>query len=101
MKGDEMCMALPMRVLSVEGLVACCEAKGIEREVNLFQVQHESLRPGDHVLVHAGLAIQKLSEAQAAEAWALFDQILAALESADVAWSAPGVAQLPRAGARS
>ena len=40
-------------------------------------MQDEALEPGDHILVHVGYAIQKVSEQEAAESWALFDEILA------------------------
>ena len=56
-----MCLAVPMKVTSVDGYQCTCEAKGIEREVSLFMLQHEELAPGDHVLVHVGYAIQKVS----------------------------------------
>ena len=70
-----MCLAVPMRVKSVDGFAAVCEAKGIEREVSLFMVQDEAVTAGDHVLVHVGSAIQKVSEEDARLAWELFDQI--------------------------
>lgn len=70
-----MCLAVPMKVRSVDGFNAVCEAKGIEREVSLFMLQGEELAPGDHVLVHVGYAIQKVSEEDARSAWELFDQI--------------------------
>jgi len=70
-----MCLAVPMRVRSVDGFNAVCEAKGIEREVSLFMLQGEETAPGDHVLVHVGYAIQKVSEEEARSAWELFDQI--------------------------
>jgi hydrogenase expression/formation protein HypC len=70
-----MCLAVPMKVRSVDGFNAVCEAKGIEREVSLFMLQGEEVAPGDHVLVHVGYAIQKVSEEDARSAWELFDQI--------------------------
>lgn len=70
-----MCLAVPMRIKTVDGFAAVCEAKGIEREVSLFMLQGEDLAPGDHVLVHVGYAIQKVSEEDARSAWELFDQI--------------------------
>jgi len=73
-----MCLAVPMRITAVNGYQCTCEARGIEREVSLFMLQHETLEPGDHVLVHVGYAIQKVSEDEAAESWALFDEVLAA-----------------------
>ena len=70
-----MCLAVPMMVRSVDGFNAVCEAKGIEREVSLFMLQGDAVAPGDHVLVHVGYAIQKVSEEEARSAWELFDQI--------------------------
>ena len=72
-----MCLAVPMKITAIDGYQCTCEAKGIEREVSLFMLQHEQIEPGDHVLVHVGYAIQKVSEQDAADSWALFDEILA------------------------
>ena len=71
-----MCLAVPMKITKIDGFQCTCEAKGIEREVSLFMLQDEGLAPGDHVLVHVGYAIQKVSEEEAAESWALFDEVL-------------------------
>jgi hydrogenase expression/formation protein HypC len=38
-------------------------------------LQGEEIAPGDHVLVHVGYAIQKVSEEEARLAWELFDEI--------------------------
>jgi hydrogenase expression/formation protein HypC len=66
-----------MKITAVDGYQCTCEAKGIEREVSLFMLQHEQIEPGDHILVHVGYAIQKVSEQDAADSWALFDEVLA------------------------
>ena len=71
-----MCLAVPMRVASIEGLSARCEAKGIWRDVSLFLIQHETVAPGDHVMVHVGYAIQKVTETEAESAWELYEGIL-------------------------
>ncbi len=73
-----MCLAVPMEIKKIDGFQCVCEARGIEREVSLFMLQGEPLAPGDHVLVHVGYAIQKVTEQEAAESWKLFDEILAA-----------------------
>lgn len=73
-----MCLGIPMRIQSIEGFVARCEAKGIERDVSLFMMQGEALAPGDYVVVHVGYAIQKVTPQDARTAWDLFDQMLAA-----------------------
>lgn len=72
-----MCLAIPMRIVDIEGFVARCEAKGIERSVSLFLMQHEPLSPGDIVMVHVGYAIQRMSEEDARSAWELYDEMLA------------------------
>ena len=71
-----MCLAVPMRVAEIAGLNARCEAKGIWRDVSLFLLQHEAVEPGDHVIVHVGYAIQKVTEAEARNAWELYDEML-------------------------
>ena len=73
-----MCLGIPMRIVEVGELTARCDAKGIRRDVSLFLLQHEQLVPGDHVIVHVGYAIQKISEQEAQSAWELFDTMLAA-----------------------
>ncbi|MCJ7557726.1 MAG: HypC/HybG/HupF family hydrogenase formation chaperone [Gammaproteobacteria bacterium] len=73
-----MCLAVPMQVRSVDGFNASCEAMGVHRDVSLFMLQGESIEPGDHLLVHVGYAIKKVSAEDAQEAWKLFDEILAA-----------------------
>ena len=70
-----MCLAVPMQIKSIDGFNATCEAKGIEREVSLFMLQGEEIGVGDHVLVHVGYAIQKVSEEDARLTWELFDEI--------------------------
>ena len=73
-----MCLAVPMKIESIDGFQCTCAARGIEREVSLFLLQGEDIALGDHVLVHVGYAIQKISADDAAESWELFDQVLAA-----------------------
>lgn len=73
-----MCLGIPMRVVERQDFTARCEAKGIERSVSLFLLQHEDIAPGDHVMVHVGYAIQKMSEAEARSTWELLDEMLGA-----------------------
>jgi hydrogenase expression/formation protein HypC len=71
-----------MCVQEMQGLTARCEAKGIERTVSLFLLQHEPIAVGDLVLVHVGYAIQKIGADDARAAWALYDEMLAAADAA-------------------
>lgn len=71
-----MCLAVPMRIKSIDGFRAICEAKGIEREVSLFMLQGEDVSLGDHVMVHVGYAIQKVTAQEAQSTWDLLDEVL-------------------------
>lgn len=71
-----MCLGIPMQIKTLDGFNARCEAKGVEREVSLFMLQHEALAAGDFVIVHVGYAIQKVSEEAAASAWQVYDEML-------------------------
>jgi hydrogenase expression/formation protein HypC len=72
-----MCLGIPMQIKQIDGFNARCEAKGVEREVSLFMLQHEPLDEGDFVVVHVGYAIQKVSAEEAATAWDIYDEMLA------------------------
>lgn len=75
-----MCLGIPMRVVEIDGFAARCEARGEERTVSLLLVQGEPIAVGDHVMVHLGQVLQTMTEDEAREAWALYDEILAAAD---------------------
>ncbi|MFB1487164.1 MULTISPECIES: HypC/HybG/HupF family hydrogenase formation chaperone [unclassified Thiocapsa] len=79
-----MCLGIPMQIQSVDGFLACCTAKGAEREVNLFMLQDETIGVGDYVVVHLGHAISRMSEEEAVAAWEIYDAILAAQDGGRV-----------------
>ena len=70
-----------MRIVAVDGFIAHCEAKGVQRDISLFMLQHEPVVPGDFVMVHVGYAIQKMTEEEALSAWELYDEVLGADDS--------------------
>ena len=72
-----MCLGIPMQIKSIDGFVANCEAKGVQREVSLFMLQDEDFRIDDFVVVHVGYAIQKITPAEARTAWDMYDLMLA------------------------
>jgi len=67
-----------MQIKAIDGYTARCEAKGVERDVNLFMMQDEALAIDDYVVVHVGYAIQKITPEEARTAWELYDQMLEA-----------------------
>ena len=70
-----MCLAIPMQITHIDGFMARCAARGVLREVSLFLLQDESIQIGDHVLIHVGYAIQKISAEEALSTWELLDQM--------------------------
>ena len=64
-----------MQILSIDGHLARCHAKGVEREVSLFMLADDSIQVGDYVMVHVGYAIQKIETAEARTAWELYDRM--------------------------
>ncbi len=72
-----MCLGIPMQIVAIDGFIARCEAKGVEREVNLLLLQHENLKPQDYVVVQTGYAVQKVTPQEARSTWEIYDRILA------------------------
>ena len=60
-----MCIAIPLRVVSIEGDMAVGEVDGIERDVSVMMTPDAKV--GDYVIVHAGFAIQILDQKEAEE----------------------------------
>ncbi|ALG66965.1 HypC/HybG/HupF family hydrogenase formation chaperone [Beggiatoa leptomitoformis] len=71
-----MCLGIPMQIMEINGFNARCQAKGIERDVNLFMLQHELPLVGEYVMVHVGYALQTMTEQDAQTTWELLDEIL-------------------------
>jgi hydrogenase expression/formation protein HypC len=68
-----MCLALPMRVLSIDGQMATIAAEGLEQRASLALVPGAGV--GDWVLVHAGYAISVLDDQEARETLALLAEL--------------------------
>ena len=54
-----MCVGLPARVVTIKNGMALVDASGAKREVSAELMDH--LDPGDYVMVHAGMAIAKIT----------------------------------------
>ncbi len=68
-----MCLAVPVRVLEIDGVKALVELGGLARQASMMLVP--DIQVGDYVLLHAGFAIQKLDEREAEETIRLFAEI--------------------------
>lgn len=73
-----MCLGIPMEIIAIDGFMARCCAKGVERDVSLFLLQDDTIATGDFVMVHVGYALQKMTPQEARSAWELYDEMLAA-----------------------
>jgi hydrogenase expression/formation protein HypC len=60
-----LCLAVPAKVLKVEGETAEVDIGGIKREASLSLVANQRISVGDYVLLHTGYAIAKVDEAEA------------------------------------
>jgi len=71
-----MCLAVPMKVVAIEGPVAQVEESGVRREARVDLL--EDLAVGDYVIVHAGIAIQRLDQDEAEETLELMEELFRA-----------------------
>ncbi len=60
-----MCLAVPLRIIEVNGKEAMAESMGMRRVIRVDFIKDP--KPGDYVIVHAGFAIERLPEKQAEE----------------------------------
>ena len=73
-----MCIAIPARVIQVCGLNALVERYGEQLEVSLLLLE-EAVAPGDYLILQArAWAVEKITIAQAREAYRLFDELFGA-----------------------
>ena len=63
-----MCLAIPVKLISVEKNIGWVEIGSTKRKVNLMLLP--DARIGDYILIHAGFAISKVEEKEVKE---LFD----------------------------
>jgi hydrogenase expression/formation protein HypC len=74
-----MCVAIPCKVLSIDGYKAVVDAGGAQKEINTTLI--DDLSAGDYVLVHAGFAIQKVLKEYAEETLELLKQTARLMET--------------------
>ena len=60
-----MCLAVPLKLIEISEKDAVAEKDGIRRKVRLDFIPDPKI--GEYVIVHAGFAIERLSEEQAEE----------------------------------
>jgi hydrogenase expression/formation protein HypC len=78
-----MCLGVPGKVLSIDGLVATVDFFGVQRQVRL-DIVDVPVQAGDYVLNHVGFAIHRIPEEEIGETLQLFDTILREAEPQDL-----------------
>ena len=78
-----MCLGVPGRVLSVDGLTATVDFWGVRRQVRL-DVVDEPVAPGDYILNHVGFAIRRIPAEEIGETLALYETLLAEARKDDL-----------------
>ena len=68
-----MCVGLSARVVSVKGGSAVIDASGARRTVSAELL--DELEPGDYVMVHAGIAIAKITNSSEDESSQIMEQL--------------------------
>ncbi len=69
-----MCLAVPMKVIEIEGPIAQVEQGGVRRQARVDLV--DGIEVGDYVIIHAGIAIDRLDPEEAEETLRLFAEML-------------------------
>ncbi|UCC71151.1 MAG: HypC/HybG/HupF family hydrogenase formation chaperone [Gemmatimonadota bacterium] len=75
-----MCLGVPGRVLTVNGLLATVDFWGVQREVRL-DIVDQPVEVGDYILNHVGFAIRRIPPEEAEETLALYEELLKEAES--------------------
>ena len=78
-----MCLGVPGKVLSVDGMNATVDFFGVRKQVRL-DIVDVPVAPGDYVLNHVGFAIHRIPADEIAETLELFDTILKEAQPEDL-----------------
>lgn len=77
-----MCLAIPGRIVSIEGTTARLDFNGVTGEADITLVPDVVV--GDYVLVHAGFAIEEIETEDALEIGLILGEVYGALEDDDL-----------------
>ena len=68
-----MCLAVPAKVLEINGKIAKVDFGGLTKEVDISLVEVEV---GQYVVIHAGFALSVLDEEEAKKTLEMFDELI-------------------------
>jgi len=76
-----MCLAIPARVLSIDGIMAKADMMGNITHADISLL--EKVNIGDFIMIHAGFAIQKYDEGEAKATLDLLSELFKKSEMSD------------------
>jgi len=68
-----MCLAVPLKIISIKGKMGIGELGGVKRKVSLMLL--DKVKIGDYILLHAGFAISKIEAKEAEELLQLLKEV--------------------------
>lgn len=68
-----MCLAIPAKVISIEGKSAKVLIEDVEYSASLLLM--DNVLPGDYIMLHAGFAIEKIDQKEAEETLRLLNEV--------------------------
>ena len=78
-----MCLGVPGKVISVDGLDAVVDFWGVQKQVRL-DIVDAPVAAGDYILNHVGYAIRRIPAEQIGETLALYDELIRLAEAEDL-----------------
>ncbi|HEG0607010.1 TPA: HypC/HybG/HupF family hydrogenase formation chaperone [Campylobacter coli] len=79
-----MCLSIPSEILEIDELNnALVQTLGVKRKVNLDLID-EPLQKGDYVLIHVGVAMEKIDKKAALESIKTYQEIVEKMNSGEI-----------------
>ncbi|EPN1371676.1 HypC/HybG/HupF family hydrogenase formation chaperone, partial [Campylobacter coli] len=79
-----MCLSIPSEILEIDELNnALVQTLGVKRKVNLDLID-EPLQKGDYVLIHVGVAMEKIDKEAALESIKTYQEIVEKMNSGEI-----------------
>lgn len=74
-----MCLGIPGKIVNIDGMTATVDVAGTRKDASLMLL--DGAQVGEYVIVHAGFAIQKVNEAEAAETLRLVGELVKGMQA--------------------
>lgn len=69
-----MCLSIPAKIVEINEQTAKVSFAGAEQDISIVLV--DDIKAGDYVIVHAGFALEKISDKAAKETIAMLNELI-------------------------